>query len=53
MKEIGVVEEAGVFKPAQMGTDGGGTAMPKPDLRKTKERKAQRLVAAHIYRMSS
>lgn len=34
MEETGVAEEAGVFKPTQLGIDGGGTAMPMPDLQK-------------------
>lgn len=29
MAETGVDEEAVVFEPAQLGTEGGGTAMPK------------------------
>lgn len=34
MEETGVAEEAVVFKPTQLGTEGGGTAMPMPELQK-------------------
>lgn len=34
----GVDEEAVGFKPTQLGTEGGGTAMPAPELQKNKDK---------------